>query len=551
MSVRARGARPQQNQFDVVENARLARSKMNLSYTHTTTIDSGWLYPLYFEEVLPGDVLTFNADFLARLTTPIVPFMTPLHLDWHVFHAPTRLLYDDFPKFMGVRENPDDHNDYTPPFIEAPAGGWLHGSLHDYLGLPLLAPGVRASSLYHRLYGLCYKEWYRDANLQNANQTPTNGGDGDIPDDETPYVLRRRNKRKDYFAGALPWAQRGDPVSIPLGENIPLGGVGVVDHYSVAPTFIPSAGNPVAGNMTLESTVTNVGFDGTGTVGATMMWDNPRLQMDPNAGNNPLYVDSLAVTVNDLRTAVALQHLLERDARGGSRWPELVYAHFNEHTDDIRLMRPEILGVGSVAINPTPIPQTTPSGIVPDVTPQGNLAAFAAANGGGGGFTKKFHEHGLVMLIASIRSELVYQQGLDRRFSRTVREHYFWPDLQHLGEQVVESREIFSDGTGDPDLLTGDYEVWGYQPRYEEYRHRRSMVTGTMRSNHPTPLDVWHLALDFDTRPALNDAFIREQPPVDRVVAVTNEPEWRVDCAFHAHLTRPMAKYGTPGLDRL
>lgn len=523
-----------------------------MSHSHTTTIDGGFLYPLWSEEVLPGDSISFKPSFLARLSTPLKPYMSGIFIEWQAFFTPTRLLWDNFVKMMGEREDPGDHNDYTVPQITAPSGGWTSNSLEDYLTFPVLRDDITHTSLYQRNYNLIFREWYRDSNLQDSPVVDKSDG----PDDPADYTLLRRGKRKDYFAGSLPFAQRGDPVELPLGGTAPLGGIPMIDSPS-APSFA-IAGSP-SEISTLQAAVTSlqVSAPNVNAGGGVLGWSSPGLQIDLQTGLFPglePFADLSAASgfsIQALRQSISLQHLLERDARGGGRYREQVLAHWNIQTDDIRLLRPQLLAVGSTPVNPSPVPQTVPEDTS---TPQGNLAAYAVAAGTGGSFSFTSREHGICMLLVSVRADLIYQQGLARRFSRLTRVDHFWPDLAALGEQAVLSQELYADGTGTPaaggTAGTGDFEIWGFMPRYEEYRHRQNVITGTMRSDHPQSLDIWHVAQDFSTRPSLNAAFIEEQPPIDRIVAVPSEPSFLVDCFFKVKHVRAMPKFGNPGLDR-
>ncbi len=479
--------------------------------------------------------MTMTAALFARMATPLKPFIDGVHVDTQWFFLPTRLVWDNFVRMMGERPDPDDHNDYTVPQMTAPASvGHLVGSLSDYLTLPTDIPDYSHSSLYHRSYALIWREWYRDENLQDAPVVDMDDG----PDDSTDYPLLRRGKHKDYLSGALPFAQKGDAVDLPLGVSAPVVSTGAT------PLWLDDHATPH--EKPLHKTT------GTGDIPVT--WDtevgfakDSDLYFGSETGLETDLTGATAATINDMRVAVTMQHLLERDARGGTRYREQVLAHFGVQTDDIRLMRPELLGTSSTTVNLTPVAVTAETlGAV------GDLHAFATASAVGRGWTKRFNEHGIVMGICSIRAELSYQQGMARRFARTSRLDYYWPDLAHLGEQVVESREIYLDGTGDPDLLTGDYSVWGYQPRYEEYRFRNSCITGQFRSTYADSLDIWHLGLDFDTRPVLNAAFIEENPPVSRVVILEDPvaPEFLLDAYFKVKMVRPMPKFGTPGLNR-
>jgi len=517
------------------ELPRLPRSAFDRSFDHKTAIDSAYLYPLFVDEVLPGDSFSVRPSVVFRLTTPLYPFMDELRMDWQFFYVPLRLVWTNFVKMMGERENPDDHIDYTVPQVSvdnAPAASI--GTLWDYLGMPCNGGTVSMSALYSRSINLIWNEWYRDENLQDKVVVDLDDG----PDDPADYVLLRRGKRKDYFWGALPFAQKGDPVSLPLGTRAPVLGIGQ-DSDGATTTSRSNV------RQSDDSSVTFPFAVGTGNPD---YWIN--MKSSTPAGYPDIYADlsaATAATINEMRQAIATQHLLERDARGGTRYRELVLSHFGVQTDDIRLMRPKFLASGSSVMEATQVPNTAyGSGAVP----VGNLGAFAHGQTVGGAFHETFREHGLLIGLFSVRAAMGYQQGLPREFSRLTRYDYYWNDFASLGEQAVLSREIYADGTGDPDLGTGDYSVFGYQPRYEEYRQRVGRISGAMRSQYATSLDPWHLALDFSARPVLNATYIEEAPPIDRVIVVASEPEFKVDVFFRVTAVRPMPKFATPGLLR-
>lgn len=532
--IRAKGSIKNQERFSTVPGTAVSRSAFDMSYSHKTTIDSGFLYPIHVDEVLPGDTVHIQPAYFARMATPLRPFMDGIHFDTQWFYTPLRILWDNFVRQMGERPDPADHNDYTTPQMTAPVGGYLNGTLSDYLTLPTEIAGYTHSSLFHRNYNLVAREWFRDENLTDPPVVDTDDG----PDDIADYVLLRRAKRKDYFTGALLTAQKGDPVAFPIAGNAP---VIPIPLTTSAPTF-HTATDATVRTLVNSGTGTDVILSGgaPGSGPSNLEWETTGLETD--------LTSSTFATINDMRVAISMQHILERDARGGTRYRESVLATFGVHTDDIRLLRPELLATGSVPVQVAPVAQTTPAGIL--TTRLGDLGAFATATGVGRGFMKTFTEHGIIMCIGSVRAELSYQQGLHRKFTRNSRYDYFDPMFQSIGEQAVLSREIYTDGTGDPDLDTGDFSIWGYQPRYEEYRHRESVITGQFRSNFSSSLDLWHLALDFGSRPVLNNAFIEENPPIDRVVILDTEPEFLLDCFFKIKHVRPIARFGTPGLTR-
>lgn len=505
---------------------RLPRSAFDRSFSHSTTIDSAYLYPLFVEEVLPGDSLSVRPSVVFRLNTPLTPFMGALRMDWQFFYVPFRLVWDNFVKMMGERADPGDHIDYEVPQVPVnmdPATSV--GTLWDYFGLPLNGGTKNVNALYSRAYALIWNEWFRDESLQD--QVVCDKDDG--PDDPADYALLKRGKRKDYIFGALPFAQKGDPVVLPLGTTAPVVTTGATMEWSVGGSASLMRGT--AGGTSIHRS------SGTWPSTNPMVWGS-------ESGLETDLSGATATTINQMRQAVATQHLLERDARGGTRYRELILSHFGIQTSDVRLLRPRLLATGSANMEATQVAGTVAAPAI------GELGAFAQAQGIGRSWADTFEEHGCVMGVFSVRTDVVLQQKLDRMWSRSTRYDYFWPDFQALGEQAVLSQEVYCDGTGDPDLGTLDYSVWGYQPRYQEYRERGSMISGEFRSQFATSLDIWHTALDFASRPVLNDVYIEENPPVSRLTVVTSAPEFKVDCYFRVKAVRPMARFATPGLLR-
>ena len=520
------------HQFSQVPKAEIQRSTFDRSHGVKTTFDGGLLIPILCDEALPGDTFNVNLTAFARMATPIFPIMDNLRMETFFFAVPNRLLWENWEKFNGQQDNPGDSTDYVVPILNPYIP--QEGSISDYMGIPTnTTGGVEHSALWHRAYNLIWNEWFRDQNLQDAVVEHT----GDDPQTSNDYQLLRRGKRHDYFTSCLPFPQKGDPVSIPLGDRAPVLGIGMAT--------VPNAGSSV--NPVRESDggerlyADSWDIDGDQAGGYQVYID----AQDGNINYPDIYADlaqASSFTINQLREAFQIQRLLERDARGGTRYIEIIKAHFGVTSPDARLQRPEYLGGGSTAVNISPIASTVPTTVTQE-TPQGTLAAVGTASINGHGFTKSFTEHCTIIGLVSVRADLTYQQGLNRMWSRQTRYDFYWPALSHLGEQAVLSKEIYVDG-----VPAEDDVVFGYQERYAEYRYKPSIITGAFRSNAAASLDAWHLSQDFATRPVLNAAFIEDNPPIDRVIAVPSEPHFIFDGYFSMRCARPMPLYGVPGL---
>jgi len=515
------------HRFSQVPRAEIPRSQFNRSHGHKTTFDSGYLIPIYLDEALPGDTFNMKFNAFARMETLLKPIMDNIYLDWFFFACPYRLVWDNWEKFNGEQDNPGDSTDFIIPTITSPpTSGYDSLSVSDYFGIPPGIPDLEHSALWHRMYNLTWNQWFRDENLQDSVAFSKDDG----PDDPADYTLLRRGKRHDYFSSCLPFAQKGPDVTLPLGSSAPI---------------------TASSELRIRDTL-----DNTGEIRPVVL-DNDGLNLRTSSAGmtpgNTFYHDGLAAdltnataaTINSIREAFQVQKLYERDARGGTRYTELVLSHFGVSSPDQRLQRVEVLATGSTPITVHQVAsQSDLQSINPDGPPQANLAAFATASVGGKGFVKSFTEHTLIMGMVSVRADLTYQQGLNRMFSRSTRFDFYWPAFAHLGEQEVLNKEIFAQGS----LAATDDDVFGYIPRYDEMRYKPSIITGKFRSTDPQSLDIWHLSQNFTNLPTLSAQFIEDNPPIDRIIAVQDEPQFIFDSYFDLKCARPMPTYAVPGL---
>lgn len=550
----------------------MRRTKFDRSHVYKTTFNSGKLIPVFVDEVLPGDTTRMSVNYFARLATPIKPIMDNIYLDWFFFFVPNRLVWDHWQNFCFEQEDPDDSTDYVIPVMigNDNTNNTYVGSLWDYFGLPVNTSGniSGVSALPFRAVYLIWNEWFRDENLQKSVKIQK-GDKNEILDssrvsDQPSWLFKSgtgifpgypcppRGKRHDYFTSALPWTQKGPGVSIGLAGTATL-----VDPSPVSGYFVQQSNNSLgAAQLARDGGVHNV-FTGNGSLKYEGGYSTSIVGHSVNgsgiatatavAGSSWLsksaYADldsSSIFTINSLRTAFQMQKFYERLARGGSRYTEVLRSFFGVVSPDARLQRPEFLGSFTKMVNVNPIAQTSATD---NTSPQGNLSAYGVTAAKFHGFTKSFVEHGYIIGLVCARADLTYQQGVNKMWLRSTVYDFYWPTFAHLGEQAIELREIYAQGTA------ADTTVFGYQERYAEYRYKPSLITGKFRSSVTGGnLDVWHLSQFFSNAPTLNEEFITENPPIKRVIAVQNEPEFLLDIGFRYTTVRPMPMFGTPGL---
>jgi hypothetical protein len=505
------------------------RANFNRSHGGKTTIDFDYIYPIYFDEVYPGDTFNMNAQIGGRLATPLYPIIDNMFLDTHFFFVPMRQLWVNSRKFFGEQVDPGDSIDYSIPKIAATATtGYGELSLADYFTLPTKIPDFQWNALYARAYVHCYNEWFRDQNLIDSVVFSTADG----PDTTTVLDIQKRGKRHDYFTGGLVSPQKnGDSTT---GQSLPLGTTAriITGAHSGDDTGVYSTGESEIRKLAIGGSSRLAVSSGTPTVG------------------DELYADlenATAATVLQLREAMAIQRLLELDARAGTRYSEIVYSTFGVQFNDLTY-RPEFLGGGSAPIQMNPVASTYDDNTQ---NTKGELGGFGTVFSGQNGFTKSFTEHGIVLGVVSARADITYQQGLNRLFDRTTRYDYLYPILQNIGDQATLVKELYcqdpatdTGSTGTPD----NERTFNYQERYAELKYKPSWVTGLFRSNCTSSLESWHLSQEFGSLPSFDKTFIEQATPMDRAIKTPTEPHLILDLYFNLQCARPMQVYSIPGI---
>jgi len=536
--------------FSMNPRGDVPRSVFGMSHSLKSAFSFSYLVPILCEEVLPGDTWRIGINTVARTAVPIVPIQDNWHLEFFSFFVPMRLVWTNARKFWGEQDNPADSISYTIPQFQFPTGGAGVSTLYDYLGIPVagqIGGGnvLSCNVLPMRCYNKIYNAWFRDENLQNS--VPDNMGDG--PDSTlADYQLKKRGKRFDYINQALPWPQKGNTaITLPLGTSATV---------KTNTTEFSTGSNPAGVGISATWRRSNGGAAVTNLLGGNAGGTVEYTATGQAATANPVYPTNLyadltnasSATINQMRQAITLQQYLEKDARGGTRYVEYVFNHWGVRSPDARLQRPEFIGGGHANILTTAIPQTSATGLTGGTTPAGSLSATGHVTGRTGA-TYSATEHGYILTLVSARADITYQQGLRRMWSRSTRYDYPVPLLAGLGEQTLLNREVYCDASAN------DANVFGYVPRFDEYRHIPSRITGIYRSTAAGTIDYWHSSQKFTSLPALNGTYIEDasETVVQRnfsAGAATTGQQILADFYFDINCARGLPAYGVPGLKR-
>lgn len=525
-----------------IQSSSVPRSKFHNNWTRKTTFNARHLVPFFWDEIYPGDHMTYDVTAFVRMATPLFPLFDNMRVDTFFFFVPNRILWDNWEKFMGAQDNPADSVAFTTPKMTMTVGGEPAGSLADHLGLPgigqiAVGTGVLAPIAFpFRAYNKIYNDWFRDQNLTNSLYTNTGNG----PDNIANYDLAARAKPHDYFTSALPWPQKGTAASVSstLSGNLPIRGIGFWANSTTGE--LGALGAAETGGVTTNYATHRGMYQNTpgaqiGYVAIRTAAGYPSVYADLSSGS------ASGITINAIRQAWMIQQLLEHDARGGTRYVEKIREHFRVISPDFRLQRAEYIGGGQTPLAITPIAQTAPNS---DDTGLGSL-------GGAGTAAGRHHasyaatEHGIIIGLINVRSELSYQQGLHRTWFRDTMVDYYFPSTAGLGEQAIYQMELYAQGTA------ADLTIFGYQERWQELRTRYSDVSGRFRSTAPNAIDQWHLAQEFSSAPLLNDTFVKDLPPMERVLAAgitatQQGVEFLADINIRRTAVRPIPVTGVP-----
>lgn len=514
----------------------IQRARFKRNHTNKTTFNAGKLIPIDSTEVIPGDTIKMRCHAVIRMSTPIKPVMDNAWADIYYFFIPWRLVWEHWEELQGANKSGPwvDQAEYTVPQVTAPTGGWNKGTIADYFTIPTKVENLSISALYFRAYCMTWNEWFRDENLQNFTYMPTDdstttgsNGSNMVTDAVAGGIPLPVAKIHDYFTSALPEPQKGPDVLLPLGQEAP------VRNIREDAVIYLQTNN---GNTGIEMTSNN--FNINKTNGNTTGVVNNIIGLSADLSN------ATAATINNLRQAFQLQKMFEKDARGGTRYIEILKNHFGVTASDARLQRPEYLGGQRVPIQVAQVLQTSSTDTE---SPQGNTAAFSLTINSDNGFTKSFEEHGVILTLCCVRTGHSYQQGLNKKFSRKTRTDFYMPVFANIGEQPILNKEIYAQGNAK------DEEVFGYQEAWAEYRYKPNTITGEFRSNvaENGGLDIWHYADYYTSLPTLGNDFIQETAVnIDRTLAVQSSvsDQFIADFYFEEIDTRPMPVYSIPGL---
>lgn len=543
--------------YSQVPHANVPRARFKRDYSLLTTMNEGDLVPIYCDEVLPADTAKIDLNALMRMSTPLYPVMDNCYCDFYFFFVPSRLLWEHFENLMGQNDSTfwAEPVEYTTPKVTSETG-WEVGTIADYMGIPTGVKNLSVNALPFRAYAKIWNEWFRDENLQQptkVDKSDTTHTYDNTKEEDKNEINRAQIggkplkvcKYKDYFTSCLPSPQKGEAVKLPLTGNANIVALtnGELDESKV---YFREYGS-IIGEQKYAYGNNEPASTGKGKIYTLNGATSPTGTNDGSAFNE-LYADMSSVTaatINELRQAIAVQHILERDARTGTRYKEYLQGAWGVTSPDARLDRSEYIGGYRLPININQVIQTSSTD---STSPQGNTAAFSMTTMSRNMATYSATEHGFILGLAAVRVDHSYQQGLARMWTRSTRFSYYDPMLANLGEQAVLNQEIYAQGTA------VDEEVFGYQEAWADYRYHANMITGEMRSTYAQTLDAWHYADKYTELPILSSKWIKEgKENIDRTIAVQSDNSRQFICNFYFDQTwtRAMPIYSLPGLDTI
>lgn len=528
-------SRNAESHFAMLPKNNMERSKFVIEHTHKTTFNAAKLIPFFVEQdVLPGDTFSITMSSIVRMTTPLKPVMDNCYMDTYFFFIPNRLVWEHWKEFNGENKNGawTQETEYQVPQFTTPTGGAQTGTIMDYMGIPVNVAGISFSKLPIRAYVLTWNEWFRDQNVTAPLTDETDDTDSEASNTLSIHggVPLNVYKYHDYFTSALPQPQKGGAVSMPLGTTAPVIGNGSTTNLPITMATEPNKGMlalsvPIndASTQNIQGTIVESGANG-----------NTNLIAD--------LTQATAATINALRLSFATQRILEKDARGGTRYTEVIRQHFGVISPDARQQRPEYMGGKRIPIN---IQQVIQNSSTDTTSPLGYTGAMSITGDTEKVFTKSFTEHGIILGLLAVRQDHTYQQGLERSWSRRRRLDFYWPSMAHLGEQPIYMKELYAKGTD------ADNEVFGYQERWAEYRYKPNRISGELRSTYSKPLDSWHYGDMYEDAPVLSTEFLQETDEyINRTIAVSSSLQNQFIADIYMQITaiRPMPLYSIPGL---